>query len=126
MGIYSGSDTNRTRAKSLSFYYPRLLYCLDQMLAVVVLSQHWIWSFKTFRPRASVPSKTTILCEKKFVVSINNLKLHQQSTKLMVPILHKFLTHQNVKHTKHTKSCFVIKNKFFCPGSWKKLCYFSR
>ena len=39
-GIHSGSDTNRTGAKGLSFYYPRLLHCLNQMLAVVLLSQH--------------------------------------------------------------------------------------
>ena len=37
-GIHSRSDTNRTRAKGLSFYYPRLLYCPDQMLTVMVLS----------------------------------------------------------------------------------------
>ena len=39
-GIHSRSDTNRTGAEGLSFYYPRLLHCLDQMLAVVLLSQH--------------------------------------------------------------------------------------
>ena len=39
-------------AKGLSFYYPRLLYCLDQMLAEVLLSQHRVSSFKTIRPRA--------------------------------------------------------------------------
>ena len=39
-------------AESLSFYYPRLLYCLDQMLAVVLLSQHRVSSSKTVRPRA--------------------------------------------------------------------------
>ena len=38
--------------KGLSFYYPRLLYCLDQMLAVMLLSQHWVLSSKTIRPRA--------------------------------------------------------------------------
>ena len=52
-GIQSRSDTNRTGAEGLSFYYPRLLYCLDQMLAVVLLSQHRISSSKTVRPRAS-------------------------------------------------------------------------
>ena len=35
-GIHSRSDTNRTGAKGLSFYYPRLLYCLNQMLAVML------------------------------------------------------------------------------------------
>ena len=35
-GIHSRSDTNRTGAKGLSLYYPRLLYCLDQMLAVML------------------------------------------------------------------------------------------
>ena len=39
-GIHSRSDTNRTGAEGLSFYYPRLLHCLDQMLAVMSLSQH--------------------------------------------------------------------------------------
>ena len=51
-GIHSRSDTNRTGAEGLSFYYPRLLYCLDQMLAVMSLSQHRVSSFKTVRPRA--------------------------------------------------------------------------
>ena len=45
-------DTNRTGTKGLSFYYPRLLYCLNQMLAVVLLSRHRISSSKTIRPRA--------------------------------------------------------------------------
>ena len=52
-GIHSRPDTNRTGAKGLSFYYPRLLHCLDQMLAVMLLSQHSkISSSKTVRPRA--------------------------------------------------------------------------
>ena len=49
-GIHSRSDTNRTGAEGLSFYYPRLLHCLNQMLAVVSLSQHRVLSSKTFRP----------------------------------------------------------------------------
>ena len=44
-GIHSRSDTNRTGAEGLSFYYPRLLHCLDQMLAVMSLSQHRVSSF---------------------------------------------------------------------------------
>ena len=51
-GIHSRSDTNRTGAEGLSFYYPRLLYCLNQMLAVVLLSQHRVSSSKTVRSRA--------------------------------------------------------------------------
>ena len=51
-GIHSRSDTSRTGAEGLSFYYPRLLHCLNQMLAVVLLSQHRVSSFKTVRPRA--------------------------------------------------------------------------
>ena len=51
-GIQFGSDTNRTGAEGLSFYQLRLLYCPDQMLAVMVLSQHRILSSKTVRPRA--------------------------------------------------------------------------
>ena len=51
-GIHSRSDTNRTGAEGLSFYYPRLLYCLDQMLAVMSLSQHRVSSSETVRPRA--------------------------------------------------------------------------
>ena len=50
-GIHYRSDTNRTGAEGLSFYYPRLLHCLDQMLAVVLLSQHRVSSSKTVRPR---------------------------------------------------------------------------
>ena len=52
MGIHSRSDTNRTGAEGLYFYYPRLLHCLDQMLAVMSLSQHRVSSSKTVRPRA--------------------------------------------------------------------------
>ena len=51
-GIHSRSDTNRTGAEGLFFYYPRLLNCLDQMLAVMSLSQHRVLSSKTVRPRA--------------------------------------------------------------------------
>ena len=51
-GIHSRSDTHRTGAEGLSFYYPRLLYCLNQMLAVVLLRQHRVSSSKTVRPRA--------------------------------------------------------------------------
>ena len=51
-GIYSRSDTNRTGAEGLSFYYPRLLHCLDQMLAVMLLIQHRVSSSKTVRLRA--------------------------------------------------------------------------
>ena len=51
-GIHSRSDTNRTEAEGLSFYYLRLLHCLDQMLAVMSLSQHRVSSSKTVRPRA--------------------------------------------------------------------------
>ena len=51
-GIHSRPDTNRTGAEGLSFYYPRLLHCLGQMLAVMSLSQHRVLSSKTVRPRA--------------------------------------------------------------------------
>ena len=51
-GIHSRSDSSRTGAEDLSFYYPRLLHCLNQMLAVVLLSQHRVSSFKSGRPRA--------------------------------------------------------------------------
>ena len=51
-GIHSRPDTNRTGAEGLSFYYPRLLHCLGQMLAVMLLSQHRVSSSKTVRPRA--------------------------------------------------------------------------
>ena len=50
--IHSRSDTNRTGAEGLSFYYLRLLHCLNQMLAVVLLSQHRVLSSKTVRPCA--------------------------------------------------------------------------
>ena len=51
-GIHSRLDTNRTGAEGLSFYYPRLLHCLNQMLAVMLSSQHRVSSSKTVRPRA--------------------------------------------------------------------------
>ena len=50
-GIHSGSDTSRTGAEGLFFYYPRMLYCPDPILAVM-LSQHWVSSSKALRPRA--------------------------------------------------------------------------
>ena len=51
-GIHSRSDTNRTGAEGLSFYYLGLLHCLNRMLAVVLLSQHRVLSSKTVRPHA--------------------------------------------------------------------------
>ena len=51
-GIHSRPDTNRTGAEGLSFYYPRLLHCRDQMLALMSLSQHRVSSSETVRPRA--------------------------------------------------------------------------
>ena len=51
--IHSRSDTNRTGAEGSSFYYPRLLHCLNQMLTVVLLSQHRVSSSKTVRPHAT-------------------------------------------------------------------------
>ena len=51
-GIHFRLDTNRIGAEGSSFYYPRLLYCLDQMLEVMLLSQHRVLSSKTVRPRA--------------------------------------------------------------------------
>ena len=50
--IHSRSDTSRTGVEGLSFYYPRLLHCLNQILAVVLLSQHQVSSSKTVRPCA--------------------------------------------------------------------------
>ena len=50
--IHSRSDTNRTGAEGLSFYYSRLLHCPDEMPAVMLLSQHRVSSSKTVRPRA--------------------------------------------------------------------------
>ena len=50
-GIHSRSDINRTGAEGVSSYYPRLLHCLNQMLAVMSLSQHRVLSSKTVRPR---------------------------------------------------------------------------
>ena len=56
-GIHSRPDTNRTGAEGLSFYYPRLLHCLDQMLALMSLSQHRVSSSKTVRSRAPCGSR---------------------------------------------------------------------
>ena len=64
-GIHSRSDTSRTGAESLSFYYRRLLHCLNQMLAVMSLSQHRVSSSKTVRPRAPCGARCighAILC----------------------------------------------------------------
>ena len=49
--IHCRSDTSRTGAEDLSFYYPRLLHCLNQMLDCLI-SQHRVLSSKTVRPRA--------------------------------------------------------------------------
>ena len=58
--IHSRPDTNRTGAEGLSFYYPRLLHCLDQMLAVVLLSQLRVSSSKNVRPRAPCGARCTV------------------------------------------------------------------
>ena len=58
-GIHSRPDTNRTGAEGLSFYYPKLLHCLGQMLAVMLLSQHRVSSSKTVRPRAPCGARCT-------------------------------------------------------------------
>ena len=50
---HSRSNTNRTGAEGLSCYYSRLLYCRDQMLAVMLSSQHRVLLCKTVRSRAS-------------------------------------------------------------------------
>ena len=48
--------------KGLSIYYPSLLCCLDQMLAVTKLSQHLVTSFKTVRPLfLEVPDDADVL-----------------------------------------------------------------
>ena len=51
-GIHSRPDTNRTGAEGLFFYQPRVLHYLNQMLAVVLLSQHRVSSSKTVRPHS--------------------------------------------------------------------------
>ena len=51
-GIHSRSNTNRTGADGLSFYYLRPLYFPDQILAEMLLSQHQVSSSKTVRSRA--------------------------------------------------------------------------
>ena len=50
--IHSRSDTNLIRTKGLFFNYPKLLYYVNQMLAVMLLSQHRVSSSKTVRPCA--------------------------------------------------------------------------
>ena len=47
-----GQTQTELGPRGLSFYYPRLLHCLDEMLAVMLLSQHRVSSSKTVRPRA--------------------------------------------------------------------------
>ena len=42
----------RTGAEDLSFYYTRLLYCPDQMLAVMLFSHYGVLSCKIVRPRS--------------------------------------------------------------------------
>ena len=56
-GIHYRSDTNRTGAEGFSFYYRRLLHCLNQILVVVLLSQHRVLSSKTVRPHASCDAR---------------------------------------------------------------------
>ena len=56
-GIHSRPDTNRTGAEGLSFYYPRLLNRLDQMLAVITSlpasdsGSSAVWGSKRINPR---------------------------------------------------------------------------
>ena len=49
-GIHSRPDTNWTAAERLFFYYSRLLYCPDQMLAVMVLNHHRVLLSEIVRP----------------------------------------------------------------------------
>ena len=49
---FSSFERARTGVEGLSFYHPKLLYCPDQMLAVMAFSQHQVSSSKTVRPRA--------------------------------------------------------------------------
>ena len=51
-GIHSGLNSNITGAEGLFFLYLRLLYRSDQILAVMMLSQHQVSSIKIVRPRA--------------------------------------------------------------------------
>ena len=51
-GKVSIPGQTQTGLGRLSFYYSRLLYFLDQMLAVVLLSKYRVSSSKTVRPRA--------------------------------------------------------------------------
>ena len=59
-GIHFRSDKNRTGAEGLSFYYPRLLHYLNQMLAVMLLTQHRVSSSKTVKPRAPCDARCTV------------------------------------------------------------------
>ena len=63
--VWSGTQTQfgpsqiKARAEGLSFYHPGLLSYPDEMLAVVVLSQHRVSSSKASRPR--VPFGTSCM-----------------------------------------------------------------
>ena len=48
--IIFGSVKNRIGAEGLYSYYPSLLCCPDQMLAVMALNQRRVWSFRTVTP----------------------------------------------------------------------------
>ena len=53
--VWKGIHSSQTRpglGPRVIFYYPRLLCCPDQMLAVVLPCQHRVSSSKTVRPRA--------------------------------------------------------------------------
>ena len=62
--FHSKSDTNRTKAKGLLICNPRMLYCLEQKLAMMILSQHWVLPSKPVRPHALwVPNIWAMLLE---------------------------------------------------------------
>ena len=87
--IHSRSDTNKTGAKCLSFYYPRLLYCPYHVLAVMLLSQHRVSSSKTVGPRAQCGVRCTEHTIKTWS-SVCSAAPHTQFSKGTSPHLNKF------------------------------------
>ena len=85
-GIHSRSNTSRTGAEGLSFYYPRLLHCLNQMLAVV-LSQHRVSSSKTEEGDCTTTMRWLVSCFlTAWAVNTSTLTTMHDTPKTKLPI----------------------------------------
>ena len=104
--IHSRSNTNRTGAEGVSFYFSRLLYCLNQMLAMVLLSQHRVSSFKTVRPRAPCSARCIGHAVRTWLLfAQSRLVLIKAGRMKLIQMIQRFSNANNVKTDYYVKKC---------------------